>query len=90
MTEIETISSFIIGIPIFKAHQRPGEFVITFPKAYHGGFNHGFNIAEAVNFALPDWLIRGFEAVERYAKLQITSLLPFEDMLIKEALSLSN
>ena len=36
--------------------QQPREFVIAKAAAYHAGFNSGFNIAEAVNFALPDWL----------------------------------
>jgi jumonji domain-containing protein 2 len=36
--------------------QRPGEFVISRAAAYHSGFNAGFNIAEAVNFALPAWI----------------------------------
>jgi histone demethylase JARID1 len=44
------------GIPIYRIHQQPGEFVVTFPRSYHAGFNQGFNLAEAVNFATPDWL----------------------------------
>jgi len=36
--------------------QYPGEFVLTSGGAYHAGFNWGFNIAEAVNFASTKWL----------------------------------
>ncbi|KAJ1937735.1 hypothetical protein FBU59_004663, partial [Linderina macrospora] len=44
------------GIPYNKVVQRAGEIVLTFPMGYHAGFNHGFNCAESVNFALPRWL----------------------------------
>lgn len=33
-----------------------GEYMISRAQGYHSGFNYGFNIAEAVNFALPNWL----------------------------------
>lgn len=39
-----------------KVVQRPREFVISRADGYHSGFNAGYNIAEAVNFALPAWL----------------------------------
>ena len=28
------------GVDVYACNQRAGEFVITFPKAYHAGFNH--------------------------------------------------
>jgi jumonji domain-containing protein 2 len=38
-----------------KIRQSAGEFVVTFPYAFHGGFNNGFNIAEAINFGTKFW-----------------------------------
>lgn len=43
-------------VPMHTTIQEAGQFVITWPGAYHAGFNHGYNCAEAVNFALEDWI----------------------------------
>jgi hypothetical protein len=47
------------GITVHKCIQSPGEFVITKCASYHAGFNMGFNCAEAVNFALNNWIDYG-------------------------------
>ncbi|XP_059444192.1 lysine-specific demethylase JMJ13 isoform X1 [Corylus avellana] len=73
------------GVPVYKAVQKPGEFVITFPRAYHSGFSHGFNCGEAVNFAIGDWFPLGAVASRRYAFLNRVPLLPHEELLCKEA-----
>jgi len=44
------------GIKLRKMVHNEGEYMISRAAAYHSGFNQGFNIAEAVNFALPKWL----------------------------------
>ncbi|XP_032215600.1 lysine-specific demethylase 4D [Mustela erminea] len=47
------------GIPFSRITQEAGEFMVTFPYGYHSGFNHGFNCAEAINFATPRWIDYG-------------------------------
>ncbi|RRT67675.1 hypothetical protein B296_00014569 [Ensete ventricosum] len=54
------------GVSVYRCVQNAGEFVLTFPRAYHSGFNSGFNCAEAVNVAPVDWLPHGQHAVELY------------------------
>lgn len=47
------------GVEVHKMVQEERDMMIVFPHAYHAGFNHGFNMAEAVNFALPRWVEYG-------------------------------
>ncbi|XP_060882064.1 probable lysine-specific demethylase 4A [Metopolophium dirhodum] len=47
------------SIPFNTITQKPGEFMVTFPFGYHAGFNQGYNIAEATNFATPRWVEYG-------------------------------
>ncbi|GKY90390.1 hypothetical protein MPSEU_000013000 [Mayamaea pseudoterrestris] len=54
------------GIPICKTLQYEGEYVVTFPRAFHSGFSLGPNIGEAVNFSPHDWVSYGGLANERY------------------------
>ena len=51
-----------------RVEHKPGSFVITFPNGYHGGFNCGWNCAEAVNFAPPDWLPHGTDVLAKYRR----------------------
>ncbi|XP_010538492.1 PREDICTED: lysine-specific demethylase JMJ706-like isoform X2 [Tarenaya hassleriana] len=75
-------------VPVYRAIQRPGEFIVTFPRAYHAGFSHGFNCGEAVNFAMGDWFPFGAIASCRYAYLNRVPLLPHEELICKEAMLL--
>lgn len=70
------------GVRVYRANQRAGEFVVTFPKAYHAGFNHGLNFNEAVNFALPDWLPLGRDCVQRYREHRKLPVFSQDELLI--------
>ncbi|KAJ3024693.1 UNVERIFIED_CONTAM: hypothetical protein HDU68_007873 [Siphonaria sp. JEL0065] len=70
--------------------QRAGEFIVTFPRSYHAGFNQGLNFAEAVNFALPSWLPYGLSCVDRYIKFHKQPVFSHEELVIATALKDSN
>jgi jumonji domain-containing protein 2 len=42
-------------IPFHGIKQCKGDYVITFPGAFHFVINSGSNLAEAINFAFPEW-----------------------------------
>lgn len=78
-------------VPVYHTLQSPGEFIITFPQAYHAGFSHGFNVAEAVNFATFDWFPLGRDAVTRYRRFGRESVFSHDLLLfncIKDVLKL--
>ncbi|EXB37360.1 Lysine-specific demethylase 5A [Morus notabilis] len=69
------------GVPVYTVLQEPGNFVITFPRSYHGGFNLGLNCAEAVNFAPADWLPHGRFGAELYQLYRKTAVLSHDELL---------
>ncbi|KAI4384401.1 hypothetical protein MLD38_002565 [Melastoma candidum] len=69
------------GIPCCRLVQHPGEFVVTFPRAYHIGFSHGFNCGEAANFATPQWIRFAKEAAVRRAAMNYLPMLSHQQLL---------
>lgn len=82
------MSPFVLkseGVPVYRVVQHSGEFVLTFPRAYHAGFNCGFNYAEAVNVAPIDWLEHGQCAVELYSEQHRKTSLSRDKLLLESA-----
>ncbi|PSS33399.1 Lysine-specific demethylase, partial [Actinidia chinensis var. chinensis] len=69
------------GIPCCRLIQNPGEFVVTFPRAYHVGFSHGFNCGEAANFGTSKWLNVAKEAAVRRAAMNHLPMLSHQQLL---------
>jgi len=69
------------GVRVYALDQRAGQFVVTFPQAYHAGFNHGFNFNEAVNFAPTDWEPFGDSGVERLQQFRRQPCFSHDELL---------
>ncbi|CAN4085221.1 unnamed protein product [Withania somnifera] len=76
------------GIPCCRLVQNAGEFVVTFPRAYHSGFSHGFNCGEASNIATPEWLRVAKDAAIRRASINFPPMVSHFQLLYDLALSL--
>jgi len=73
------------GIPVYRAVQEAGSYVITFPRSYHSGFSTGFNLGEAVNFVLSDWWPFGEHSRRLYKSLNRQQIISHEQVLCDDA-----
>ncbi|XP_022729420.1 lysine-specific demethylase REF6-like [Durio zibethinus] len=78
----------LAGIPCCRLVQNAGEFVVTFPRAYHSGFSHGFNFGEAANIATPEWLRVARDAAIRRASINYPPMISHFQLLYDLALEL--
>ncbi|XP_027339022.1 lysine-specific demethylase JMJ705-like isoform X2 [Abrus precatorius] len=76
------------GVPCCRLVQNAGEFVVTFPRAYHTGFSHGFNCGEAANIATPEWLRVAKDAAIRRASINYPPMISHFQLLYDLALAL--
>ena len=74
-----------VGVSVYTLDQRAGEFIITFPQAYHAGFNHGFNVNEAVNFAPADWEPFGEAGMQRLQEFRRQPCFSHDELLLTAA-----
>ncbi len=77
------------GIPVYRAVQEAGSYVVTFPRSYHSGFSTGFNFGEAVNFVLSEWWPFGEHACRLYRNFNRPQIISHEQVLCDEASDLA-
>ena len=71
-----------LNIPCYRAVQHPHEYIVTYPRCYHAGFNSGYNLNEAVNFTTEFWVPFGMEAIRDYRVTRKQSVFDMNDILI--------
>ena len=71
-----------LEVPFRIIDQRPGETIVILPDAYHEGFSTGYTLAEAKNYAEPDWTAASYQACDRSCKF--LNMIPTDHMEIVE------
>jgi len=70
------------GVPLVKAVQRPGEFLVVFPKAFTSAVCTGYLISESVCFAYPSWLSSCLQIFQDIRESKEPPVFPLEKLLI--------
>eukprot|EP00887_Chlorella_sp_A99_P003889 scaffold11.g3889.t1 len=83
------LAAVLRRVPVFRAAQRPGTFVVTFPRAMHAGFGNGFNLGEAVNFGLQEWWPYAASSRALYRRQRWGQCITHEQVLCADALQLA-
>lgn len=76
--------------PVYRLEQNATEFVILFPKAYQLNFSHGFNFAECVLYAPPDWITHGGDCEAYYSSKRRPNRFSHSEILCRMACSWPN
>lgn len=76
--------------PVYRLEQKATEFVIMFPRAYQLNFSHGFNFAECVLYAPPDWITHGGDCEAYYSSKRRPNLFSHSEILCRMACSWPN
>ena len=83
VTTLSPVTLMNYGVNVYRLIQGAGEFVITLPRAYHAGFNQGYNCAEAVNFCLPNWIPMGRECLQHYKTVKRYNVFCHDELISK-------
>lgn len=78
----------LTGVHVSRVVQVPGEYVVTFPRAYHASLHTGFGLAEAACIAPLEWLPFGAASCARARRLGRGCMLPQEELLCAQAMEL--
>ncbi|KAL4717712.1 hypothetical protein ACJJTC_000861 [Scirpophaga incertulas] len=81
------------NVSLCRLEQKPGEFVIVFPKAYSSSISTGLTVSESVYFALARWLRTALQVFEETRNSCEPTMFSLEQLLlavVKDKTALTN